>query len=159
MNYSLVPLEKFPKTLNTSIEHSLIEVFKVCNQMEKICNDNNGVSLSAVQVGLPWNLFIINRNNNYDYYLNCNYRGLGGFINSIEGCLSICDKNQQTRRFEVKRYSEVIVTGQRLIVDNDLSLESFSLKEEGFYSVIFQHEIDHSHGILIEDIGKEVYFS
>lgn len=159
MSYSLVALEEFPKTLSTSIEYNLIEVFKVCNQMEKICNDNKGVSLSAFQIGLPWNLFVINRNNSYDYYLNCSYQGLGGFTNSIEGCLSIRNKNEQTRRFEVKRHSEVIVTGQRLIVENNLFFENFSVKEEGFYSIVFQHEIDHSQGILIQDIGKEVYFS
>ena len=160
MQYSLVKVEDVPlSTKNPLNEMDLVEVFKICNQMEKVCRDNNGIGLSAVQIGLPWDLFVVNRNDFFEYYLNCNYEPAGEQVTSIEGCLSLLDESGQIRRFEIQRHSSVLVKGQRLVFQDGIAIEDFSSLEAGLYAIVFQHEIDHSFGVFIKDIGREVHLS
>jgi len=160
MDYKLVEIESVPtNTRDPFKEISLVEIFKICNKMERVCLENGGIGLSAVQVGLPWNLFVVQRNNFFEHYLNCVYEPSGEEITSIEGCLSIRDEHDSIRRFELKRYSSILVKGQRLLSDEGISVQEFSSLETGLYSIVFQHEIDHSFGIFIKDKGKEIYIS
>jgi len=157
MQYKLVDLKDIPTSTKNPLDHmGPVDVFKICNQMEKVCRDNNGIGLSAVQIGLPWDMFVINRNESYEYYLNCKYEPSGDLIHSVEGCLSLLDESGSLRRFEVRRHSSVFIKGQRL---NGVEVEDFASTEAGLYSIVFQHEIDHSFGIFIKDIGKEIYLT
>ena len=148
----LIPtqIEKFPE--------NLIEIFKVCTVMERICTDFDGIGLSAVQVGIPWDLFIVLKEEKYEYYLNCKYKGVGDKITSIEGCLSLRNKDGVLRRFEVMRYPLITLEGKQLIVsEKGLELIDISCTiKDGLYPIVFQHEIDHSTSILISEIGKEI---
>jgi peptide deformylase len=160
MQYNLVKLEDIPlSTKNPLDEIDIVEVFKICNQMENICRRNNGIGLSAVQIGLPWDFFVVNRNDSFEYYLNCKYEPSGDRVVSIEGCLSLLDDLGGIKRFETQRHSSVLVKGQRVSFQDRISIDDFSSLEEGLYSIVFQHEIDHSFGVFIKDIGKEVYLS
>ena len=35
-----------------------MKVYKVCLEMQKICEENEGIGISSVQVGIPWKLLI-----------------------------------------------------------------------------------------------------
>jgi peptide deformylase len=154
--YSIISIKEAPKSGPTPTE-DLVHLFKICNQMEKLCRDNGGVGLHAIQVGLPWDLFVINRNENYEFYFDCSYEGIGHPSTSIEGCLSIKDESHsKLRRFQVARYPEVLVKGFRLLYIDVIKSEPFQSLEKGTCAVIFQHEIDHSLGISIADFGKEI---
>lgn len=126
--------------------------------MEQICTAQNGIGLSAVQVGIPWKLFIVQRGAGYEYYIDCEYNGTGCKGKSIEGCLSLRDAQGHLRRFEVERHETVTVTGKRLKISDSpsLVLEDVNQTEKGLYAVVFAHEIDHQNDILISDIGTEV---
>jgi peptide deformylase len=152
---SIVPVNDIPLALDVSTE-DLFPLFRTITEMERICTDQQGIGLSAVQVGVPWKLFIVQRDGVYEYYINCTYEGVGEKQKSIEGCLSL--KNDQgLRRFEVERFSNIILVGTQLkIVDSQLILENIRREEKGLYSVVFQQEIQHQEGILISDIGKEI---
>lgn len=153
----IVPATEIPVAQETPT-NDLLAVFRLITQMEKICTDNAGIGLSAVQVGVPWKLFIVNRNNKYEYYLNCEYAGMGEKSKSIEGCLSLKNDRGEFRRFELERFPIVLVKGKQLKVSDSPSLvvEDFSCLEQGLIGVVFQHEIDHQNSILISDIGKEI---
>jgi peptide deformylase len=157
----IVPIEDIPKAGDVPTEN-LIDVFRICTQMEKICTDNDGIGLSAVQVGIPWKLFIVLHDEKkkgyyYKYLLNCEYAGHGDKGKSIEGCLSLRNSEGNLRRFEVSRFPNVIVTGKELaITDKGLELKDLKIALDGLYSIVYQHEIDHQNGILISDIGVEV---
>ena len=154
--HSIISIKEAPKAGPTPTK-DLVLLFKTCNQMEKLCRENGGVGLHAIQIGLPWDLFIINRNENYEFYFNCSYEGIGNTSMSIEGCLSIKDDTcLKLRRFQVARYSEVLVKGIRLLCNDAIKSEPFQSVEKGKQAVIFQHEIDHSLGISIADFGKEI---
>lgn len=138
---------------------NLVEVYKVCQQMEEICNEANGIGLSAVQVGIPWKLFLVKNpiDDSYGYYINCEYIPKGPEkIISTEGCLSLVGDDDSPRLFVVERLKSITVKGHKLSDKGGLSLEPFEKDYEmSFENVVFQHEIDHQLGILISDIGKE----
>jgi peptide deformylase len=158
-NMSIVPVNLIPQALNVPFDN-LISIFRTITGMEKICTDQNGIGLSAVQVGIPLKLFIVQRNNGYEYYLNCEYFGVGEKTKSIEGCLSLRDSNGELRRFEVERYSSVSIKGKQLKISDssNLIIEDVDRTEKGLYAIVFQHEIDHFLGRekMIDMIGREI---
>ena len=57
----LVELEDLPKLedIQDVPLDDPMKVYKLCQEMEAICERENGIGLSAVQVGIPWKLFIV----------------------------------------------------------------------------------------------------
>jgi peptide deformylase len=144
-----------------------IEVLKVCQNLQILCEKENGIGISAVQAGIPWKLFLIKgdgtcpfiKKNEYMYFVNCNYEDtIGEKIISLEGCLSVRSPSGQLRSFQVERFKNIILKGWYLSIEKGLDLkelsENVSALEQG---IVFQHEIDHQKSILISDIGKEVF--
>ena len=154
---SIVPVKDIPKAKDVPVDN-LLDVFRTITKMEQICTALNGIGLSAVQVGIPWKLFIVQRGAGYEYYIDCEYNGTGDKGKSIEGCLSLRDAQGNLRRFEVERHQTVTVKGKRLKISDSpsLVLEDVNQVEKDLYAVVFQHEIDHHFDVLISDIGTEV---
>lgn len=136
-------------------------LLKTAREMESLCIKENGVGLSAAQVGIPWKLFVIKRAFGYDYLVDCSYRGL---VNNkqiaIEGCLSIKDEQGRLMFYEVHRYPSVQITGKRLMLGEDLvlSIKDVIFNAYGKIASVFQHEIDHQfqRELMIDVIGKKV---
>lgn len=167
----IVPLDQIPKVgaLEDVPLDEPIKVYKTCKEMEMVCEIERGVGLSAVQVGIPWKLFLvkfdetskIGKPGTYGYFVNCEYHGITtenedeDKVVSLEGCLSIRSPEGRLRLFEVERFKTVKVTGLRLL-EPQLCFAKFehTLESEN-QGVVFQHEIDHHLGILISDNGKE----
>lgn len=157
---NIVPLIEIPKAETTPTD-DLLALFRIFVKMEYLCEQQQGIGLSACQVGIPLNLFVVKRNTEYQYFLNCEYIGLGEKIKSIEGCLSLRDKYGELRRFEVERFPKIKIKGKRLMVSNTPSLSLLDIdqiEEDELYSIVFQHEIDHNRGReqMIDVIGKEI---
>ena len=106
-----------------------------------------GVALAAVQIDKLYRVIIVR--NDFDDKKN---RGFTVFINPViakyygaieedfEGCLSIKDIYGK-----IPRYSKVKVDAL------DEKGNKFRINAEGFLARIFQHEIDHTNGIVIID--------
>lgn len=156
----IVPLESIPKQTEKVPASDLVGILKICHQMEELCRKSNGAGLSAVQVGLPWKLFVGRKEGNssdFQYLLNCSYEPVGEErIISHEGCLSLRMKDDSLRTFRVERYKAVRVTGQRLTSSGKLELVDVDMVAEDWWATMYQHEIDHQNGILISDIGQEI---
>lgn len=154
---SIVPVSDIPKGEDVPTDN-LIEVFRVCTQLERICHDKEGVGLSAVQVGIPWKLFVtLHKGRHFRYFLNCDYAGVGEKKKSIEGCLSLRTSDGSLRRFELDRFDTIKLTGQELVVtDKGLELKQLDDTVGGFEAIVCQHEIDHHRNVLISDIGVEI---
>ena len=134
------------------------EVFRAFLQMCELCDESNGIGLAAIQVGLPWRMFIIRQSDDsYECFLNCSYEPVGEEkIVSVEGCLSLRTADgAEFRSFEVMRFSSVRLIGKKLQPDLDLADVDEVLS--GLPSIVCQHEIDHSRLVFISDIGKEVH--
>jgi peptide deformylase len=110
-----------------------------------------GVALAAIQVDKPLRIVIIR--NNFD---NKSDRTFSIFINPVitkyegdkvedfEGCLSVPDIYGK-----VPRYGKVRV---RALDQNGREVR---LKAEGFLARVFQHEIDHTNGVVFIDHIKD----
>jgi peptide deformylase len=157
----IVPVNEIPKNLENT-PTNLMELFKVFQKMENLCDKEKGIGLSAVQVGIPWRLFVVNHNPGYGHYVDCEYVGTGDKQDSVEGCLSIRNEDGSFITYLVQRYPKIKVTGKKLEDDGDKLVlvdveETMDVDSSGIYPIVFQHEIDHQNGILISDTGKETH--
>lgn len=153
--------------VDTPLDNPLL-ILKTCISMQEICEKEDGIGLSAVQVGIPWKLFVIKAMpgssfetpNRYGYFINCGYEPLtiSKKIISTEGCLSLRTVSGGIRQFEVERYDQIRVIGKKMTVYQGIDIKdvNFGCAVLG-QSIVFQHEIDHHLGILISDKGKEIY--
>jgi peptide deformylase len=110
-----------------------------------------GVALAGVQIDRLYKIVIVR--NNYDdkedhsftVFINPEItKADGKLIEDFEGCLSV--KNIYGK---VKRYERVKVKAL------DLDGREFRVTAEGFLARIFQHEIDHTNGIVFIDHIKD----
>lgn len=116
-----------------------------------------GVALAAIQVDRPLRIVVIR--NNFD---NKNDRSFTVFINPVitkyegeivedyEGCLSVPDVYGKVRRHSKVRIKALDENGREI-----------RLSAEGFLARVFQHEIDHTNGIVFVDHikdNKEAFF-
>lgn len=162
----IVPVAEIPKpedVIDTPTD-DLMKLYRVCQDMKVVCLEVGGIGLAAVQVGMPWRLFVIRGQDGWEYMVNCQYLAVPVDITktnpvatSIEGCLSLKDDQGKLIHYKVDRFKKVRVQGYRLIDQPELSLEEVDyVTEENIYNVVYQHEIDHQNGILISEIGEEI---
>ena len=155
----IVPVSEIPKAESVQLDDPL-KIYALCNKMQTLCEKLQGVGLSAVQVGVPLNVCIVKNHEKYDYFVNCSYIGIGDKIKSIEGCLSILNGEGKPRQFELQRYPYIAVNGYCLHFTKKTPyidfLEIKNTNYYGFQSIVVQHELDHSVGVLISDLGKEI---
>lgn len=110
-----------------------------------------GVALAAVQIDQIYKIIVV-RNNHEDktdktftVFINPEIaKAEGEMISDYEGCLSVPDVYGK-----VSRYSKVRVKAL------NLQGKSFRVTAEGFLARIFQHEIDHTNGIVFVDHIKD----
>jgi peptide deformylase len=145
----IVSIDEIPIAEKISLDEPL-DIFKICLKMQHICEEENGLGISAVQVGLPMQIFLILHSDGFRYYANCEYspEGDNKVFKTLEGCLSL-----PGRFFEIEnhRWEKIKVSGYRLVIkDSEPVFEKF---EEVFdstgtmaNSIVFQHEIDHQLG-------------
>ena len=122
------------------------------NDMFDTMNRANGVGLSAIQMGLPVRIFVIDFMKPYKFreaYINPEVIELKGIPEKdIEGCLSIPGVSGS-----VERYPEIDVT----YYNQKRERKEATLK--GFEARIFQHELDHLNGVLFIDKLEKLWKS
>jgi peptide deformylase len=110
-----------------------------------------GVALAAVQIDRLYKIVIVRNNyedkDNHEFTVFINpeiTKAEGELVTDFEGCLSV--KNVYGK---VPRYPKVKVKAL------DLSGKQFRVTAEGFLARIFQHEIDHTNGMVFIDHIKD----
>lgn len=145
-----------------------VQVYKTCKELEELCVSQFGIGISAVQAGVPWKLFLVRGDgtcplvpkSKFGYFANCEYSILpdDDRLMSREGCLSLRNEADELRFFMVERGIRIRVTGQQLFFDPVFRYENIDVELRYDQSgIVFQHEIDHHKGVLISDIGQEVF--
>lgn len=156
----IIPPEEIPKLteIKDTPVNSLIDLFAKFQEMGSLCQSENGIGLSAVQVGLPWKAFVVlyPKENRIRYLLDCKYEGMGEKVDSVEGCLSLRSSNGDLKRFLVSRYEKIRLVGKELLTENDLSVVDVDEEIDDYYAIVYQHEVDHHFDKLISEIGKEI---
>lgn len=134
------------------------EIKKVVQEMEEATIDWDlsrdhevGVALAAVQIDRLYKIVVVR--NNYDDKSDHTFTTFinpeitkteGELIEDFEGCLSVPNLYGK-----VKRYDKVKVKAL------DMDGREFRVTAEGFLARIFQHEIDHTNGIVFIDHIKD----
>jgi peptide deformylase len=110
-----------------------------------------GVALAGVQIDQMLRLVIIREDfedkNNKKFIVFINpeiTKYEGEIIEDYEGCLSIKDVYGKVPRYSKVRVKAIDETGK-----------SFRVSAEGFMARIFQHEIDHTNGVVFIDHIKD----
>lgn len=140
-----VPLEEITTQKFQDILHDMHET---------LATQNDGVALAAPQIGISYQIFVVAPK----AYKNFSSDKPLVFINPEivnhskkktwmdEGCLSV-----RWLYGKVRRYGQATV---RAYNENG---ELFEFGGANLIAQIFQHEIDHLHGILFDDHAKEVH--
>lgn len=110
-----------------------------------------GVALAAVQVDHLYKIVVVR--NNYDDKDDHTFTAFinpeitkteGKLIEDFEGCLSVKDVYGKVARYEKVKVKALNLQGQE-----------FRVTAEGFLARIFQHEIDHTNGLVFIDHIKD----
>jgi len=106
----------------------------------------HGIGLSAPQMGLPFRMFVMGRKGFNHAFAGFNPKALSVSENreeADESCLSIPGIKVLVDRADSVYVQYSDVTGKQV-----------ERMFTGIYARIFQHEMNHLHGILITDIGE-----
>jgi peptide deformylase len=157
---AILPIYEVPHPVLAEAS-SLVKVIddsvrKLLDDMAETMFAAPGIGLAAVQVGVAKRIVVaavpvragISREEEDDSELG-SAAYLTELINPVlaeregstvfdEGCLSVPDMTVEVERFERVRIEAL-----------DRNGEPFSLVAEGFYAVVFQHELDHLDGITL----------
>lgn len=106
-----------------------------------------GVALAAIQIDTPLRIVIIRSNfdnkedRSFQVFINPEITKLEGeIVEDYEGCLSIADVYGKVPRHNKVRVKALNLDGKEI-----------RIKAEGFLARVFQHEIDHTNGIVFID--------
>jgi peptide deformylase len=106
-----------------------------------------GVALAAIQIDKPYKVIIVRNDfenkadKSFSIFINPEIVKTEGELEAdYEGCLSVTDIYGKVPRYNKVRVRALDETGQMVRV-----------KAEGFLARIFQHEIDHTNGIMFVD--------
>jgi peptide deformylase len=110
-----------------------------------------GVALAAVQIDKLYRIVVIrddyNNKDNHDFtvFINPEITKLEGKVEAdFEGCLSVPNIYGKVPRYTKDRVKSLDLDGQE-----------FRVSAEGFLARIFQHEIDHTKGMVFIDHIKD----
>ena len=168
--YGIVEVDKIPtkeSIVAVPIDNTM-QVYKICIALKELCEKESGIGISAVQVGIPWKLFLVKGDGTcplipkgeFGYFINCEYDKTTDTkqVVSLEGCLSLRSPDGRLRSFQVERQYKIRLYGLQLMVEDSIYFKNIDVEvdvmQEG---IVFQHEVDHHRGILVSDIGKEVF--
>jgi peptide deformylase len=126
------------------------ELRKFAEDLIETMEEANGVGISAIQVGVPKRLIVVDVPEDLEYKGSPAFQAIivnpemvkcSGEQIGEEGCLSVPGWYG-----EVKRYQDIIVRGQ------DVFGKPIKIKASDFASVVIQHEMDHLEGIIFTDL-------
>lgn len=150
-NISLRQRSKKVGVVNNAIKKLVTDMELATLDWEDSRSHEVGVALAAVQIDTHLRVVIIRNNfddkkdRTFQVFINpevAKYEGKQ--VEDYEGCLSVKDLYGR-----VKRYEKVRIKAQ------DENGKSIRLTAEGFLARVFQHEIDHTNGIVFIDRIKD----
>lgn len=117
------------------------DIKKLIAEMRKELKRANGIGLAAVQIGVPKQTILVEMEGTVHVFLNAKItRKSWKKIAVEEGCLSVPGQNGYVRRSANLKIAALDENGKKI-----------TLETHGLTSIIFQHEIDHTNGILFID--------
>lgn len=155
----ILEVSEIPSPPYTTPEN-VVKALSVSMGLEAICRSNDFLSLSAPQVGIPWNLFVFWRNypekpHIFSCFVDCECVGIGEKMLSLESCAS-----HGSDRFGVMRHPSIEVSGSSLVSDHEGKMRMDKIHENfsGVLAAVIQHESDHLKGVSLDGSGERIFF-
>lgn len=125
---------------------------KKIQSMVDLADSYKAAGLAAPQVGWPVRTFIIKVGLRWEVYCNTKYKpAIGAKLKkSIESCLTLGVENQ----YIVNRWDKILCSGY--ILQRNGTFKKWEEMIDGSYAKVFQHEADHTNGLLISNKGKKI---
>jgi len=143
----------------TSIEEAKDIIKKL---EETLSKHNDGIGLSAIQIGIPKRIFILRSEGQFLHFINPEIVSAEDEIVFYgEGCLSF-----PSIYLDTKRFCNYIIKYQ-LLEDDKLREQTVAFyysnikseNNDGLLAVAAQHEMDHLSGKILIDYGKKGLFT
>lgn len=138
--------------VDASITQLIADMEKATLDWEATRDHEVGVALAAVQINVHKRVVVVRNNfdnkndKTFQVFINPEIvKYAGDIVEEFEGCLSVKDVYGK-----VPRYTKVKIKAK------DIHGKDVRITAEGFLAKIFQHEIDHTNGILFVDRIKEM---
>ncbi len=117
------------------------EIKAIIAEMQKELKKADGIGLAAVQIGVLKQIILVEVEGSVHAFLNAKIiKKSWKKIAVEEGCLSVPGQNGYVKRSASLKLSALDENGEKI-----------TLETQGLTSIIFQHEIDHTNGILFID--------
>lgn len=137
--------------IDTSIKKVIKDMKAATIDWEKSREHEVGVALAAIQIDIPMRIIIVRNNfddkNNHEFNVFVNpeiTKYEGEITEDHEGCLSIKDVYGLVPRHTKIRVKALNEQGHEV-----------RIKAEGFLARVFQHEVDHTNGVVFIDHIKD----
>jgi len=140
---------RVPKTLrkkSREVKEISPDILGLINEMRDIMQKNKGVGISAIQVGVPLRIMVVESCQENFVLINPEIIKLGKEkIPFREGCLSFpgC-------------YSQILRPEKVKLKAKNLEWKDIEIEADGLIGRCFQHEIDHMNGIVFIDHLKDL---
>jgi peptide deformylase len=119
------------------------EIKNILNKMVKTMIAYGGIGLAAPQIGINQRLITVMVKKKLYQVINPEIAWQNGTQVNIEVCFSVPNK-----LYQVSRSEEIVLQGL------DPDGKEICILVNGILALVFQHEIDHLNGILINSKGK-----
>ena len=134
------------RVMSEDFNGTIEEVSSLINKLETVMEEYKGVGISAIQIGLPYRVFLAGYPEP-EVFINPKVLERSSYMKSdFEGCLS-CPGVM----VRVKRSSYIVVEYTSIREEKFVKIKR---KFKDFEARVVQHELDHLNGFLIEDRGK-----
>jgi peptide deformylase len=150
-NSHLRTKSSFVKEIDGNIKKIITDMTDATVSWDKSREYEVGVALAAIQIDKPYKIIIIKsdleskENLTFKAYINPEIIKLyGDIVEEYEGCLSVPDIYGKVPRYNKVRIKAMGLDGKTVM-----------LTVTGFLARIFQHEIEHTEGILFIDKIKD----
>jgi peptide deformylase len=160
MRLTLIPVEDFPKEVQPTPTEDLIEVYKTCLLLQDLCQRKRLQGLSALQVGIPWALFVLchwEKDNQlvWHYYLNPSYTPVSD-EKQFQVVRFVNVERDRRRYFLVKRYKDIQYRVHELIVNTQPELVE-RVGTDPAFGIFVQNECDLLSGKYPHVEGEEYW--
>jgi peptide deformylase len=143
----IVTDEKILRTMSSEWNGNIKQLEEIVDKMGEAMEEYEGVGISAIQVGLPYRIFLAGPVDSPELVMNPKILEKSPFTKTDwEGCLSCPNTMVKVKRAK------------------NITLEYTSVRKGEFVKVkrkftdfdarVVQHELDHLNGFLITDRGK-----
>jgi len=142
-----VPGTQPPPMMFEQVQQIISEMISATIDWEDSRPHEVGVALAAIQIDKPYRIIIVRhdfenkKDKRFEVFINPEIIKLEGEVEEdYEGCLSVTDIYGKVPRHNKVRIRALDENGRPIRV-----------KAEGFLARIFQHEVDHTNGIMFID--------